>query len=460
MRNELSFEHCHHSSDPIVGCALEGVASVLAGIQGATIVIHSPQGCAATVAAALDLHEVDFTKRKVACTRLFETDIILGASGKLKQLVREADQKFGNPVLFVVGTCAADIIGEDLAGICRTLQPEIRGKLIPVSAGGFRGNYYDGIDMGLAELLPFIQKQDTRIPLGVNLIAPHASVNPTWWADLDWVVKVLEGFGLKVIARIAHDTPLGELEQAGKASANILLSHDAGYAFARKLEATHGIPLILADLPLPVGLANTSRWLKALTEHFGSAGLADFMIQAGEDKTADILRKRALMIIPRYRNCRVAVVADATFAVATLRMLFSELEMIPEVVLVRSDSPHARELLERECAELGIAPKVAFGVDGYQIHQTLRTCKVDAVLGSAWERYMAQEEGIRIAFDAFSPTNRDIYLDRAYFGYDGMLNLLEILGNDWETALRSREIQWQRYLERAPKSAEVSHVAV
>ena len=458
MRNELSFQHCDQSSDPIVGCALEGVASVLAGIQGASLVIHSPQGCAATVAAALDQHEVDFTKRKVACTRLFESDIILGASEKLEQLIREADQKFGNPVLFVVGTCAADIIGEDLEGICRNLQPEVKGKLIPISAGGFRGNYYVGIEMGLAALLPHIQKQASKLPLSVNLIAPHASANPTWWADLNWIAGILEGFGIKVVARIAHDTPFAEIEQAGRASANILLSHDAGQAFAKAFGSAHGIPLILSDLPLPVGLGNTARWLKALAAHFGASGLADFMIHAGEDNTADILRKRALMIIPRYRNCRVAVVADATFAIATLRMLFNELEMIPEVVLVRSDSPHARELLARECAELGISPQVAFGVDGYKIHKTLRDCKVDAVLGSAWERYMAQEEGIRIAFDAFTPTNRDIYNDRPYFGYDGMLNLLEIIGNDWETALRSREIQWELYSERAPRSGEVLRV--
>jgi len=61
---------------------------------------------------------------------------------------------------------------------------------------------------------------------------------------------------------------------------------------------------------------------------------------------------------------------------------------------------------------------------------------------------MAKEEGIRIAFDAFTPTNRDVYVDRAYFGYDGMVNLLEIIGNDWERALRSRDIQWDLYEER------------
>ncbi len=57
---------------------------------------------------------------------------------------------------------------------------------------------------------------------------------------------------------------------------------------------------------------------------------------------------------------------------------------------------------------------------------------MDAVIGSSWEKYMAEELGMKIAFDLFAPTNRDIYLDKAYMGYEGMLNMLEIIGNDWE----------------------------
>jgi nitrogenase molybdenum-iron protein alpha/beta subunit len=112
---ELKFANCDHSRDPIVGCALEGVASILAGIKGASMVIHSPQGCAATVGMAYDSHEIDFTRRKVACTRLFESDIVMGASQKLKDLIAEADKTFGAKSMFVVGTCAADIIGESLS---------------------------------------------------------------------------------------------------------------------------------------------------------------------------------------------------------------------------------------------------------------------------------------------------------------------------------------------------------
>jgi nitrogenase molybdenum-iron protein alpha/beta subunit len=178
--------------------------------------------------------------------------------------------------------------------------------------------------------------------------------------------------------------------------------------------------------------------------YFDKEEKVEEIIKAGEERVADVLRRRALMIIPRYRNLRIAVSADATFGIGLLRMLFEELEMIPELVLIRSNNHEAKKILERELQSLGISPAVAFGVDGYQIKKALQESKVDAVLGSSWEKYMAEELGIKIAFDLLSPTNRDVYLDRAYMGYEGMLNMLEIIGNDWERAFRSKKIEWEQ----------------
>jgi nitrogenase molybdenum-iron protein beta chain len=446
MSSGLTFENCDHSKDPIVGCALEGIANMVAGIKDVSIVIHSPQGCASTVAAGYDNHEVDFTKRKVGCTRLFESDIVMGASEKLKGLIREADQSFNPKVMFVVGTCAADIIGEDIEGLCNTLQPEIKAKLVPLLAGGFRGNAYDGLEMGLEVLLPFIKKRQTkrrgRKPRIVNIIAPQANVNPTWWADLQWVIQTLKSLRIKVQTVFTHSTSFEELEQAGEATANILLSHDIGYKFARKMEEIHNIPLILNDIPLPVGVKNTTRWLKALAAHFQIDNKVAPMISQGEEMVVDILRRRALMIIPRYRNCRIAVSADGTLGIGLVRMLFEELEMIPEVLLFRSAMRESRSILEKELQSMGLSPRVAFSADGYQIKHALSEVDTDAVIGSSWEKYMAEELGIKIAFDVFSPTNRETYLDKPYFGYEGMINMMEVIANDWERAFRSKHIHW------------------
>ncbi|MFW2488811.1 nitrogenase component 1 [Clostridium chromiireducens] len=442
MYDELKFSNCNHSKDPLIGCALEGVASVIAGIKDVSIVIHSPQGCSSTVASAFDSHEVDFTKRKVGCTRLFESDIILGAAEKLENLIKEADNTFNTKVMFVVGTCAADIIGEDIKGLCDSLQSEVKSKLIPVFAGGFRGNTYDGIDIGLKELLNFIEKSEDKIANTVNIIAPQGSINPTWWADLNWLKSSLDFLGIRVQTVIPYDISLEDLKDASKASANILLSQDVGYKFCKKMEEEFNIPLILNDIPLPIGLENTARWLRELGKYFKIEKRVEKLIKQGEDSVISILRRRALMIIPRYRNCKIAISADATMGIGLIRMLFKELEMIPELILLRSSNSEMSKILDKELKELCINPKVAFGVDGYQIKEALKSVYVDSIIGSSWEKYIGEEIGIKLSFDNFSPTNRDVYVDRAYMGYDGMLNILEIIGNDWERSYRSKEIDW------------------
>jgi nitrogenase molybdenum-iron protein alpha/beta subunit len=446
MLNELKFENCTSSHDPVVGCALEGVSNIIAGIRDISIVLHSPQGCASTVALGYDNHETDFTQRKVACTRLFETDIIMGATEKLRDLIFKANAAYKTKVMFVIGTCSADIIGEDIEGLCRQMQPKIGALLIPIYSGGFRGDFYAGMDIGLNTLLQFVHPWDgAKLPRTVNLIAPQASLNPTWWADLKWTESVLLAMDVEVHCVFPREVSIEEISKAAEASANILLTHDMGYAFVDKMENAFGVPTILHDLPLPIGLKNTARWLRALGEYFDRSAVAEQLIESGETRVTSTLRRRGLMIIPRYRNARIAISADASMTIGLVRMLFEELEMIPDLLLVRSNSKQARTVLETELKLLGIAPRAAFGIDGFKVKQSLADNDLDVIFGSAWEKYLAEELGIKVACDLLQPTNRTFYRDSAYFGYEGMINMLEILANDWEAAFRSKAIHWEQY---------------
>lgn len=444
MHQQLNHHELNHfSQDPVLSCALEGVANVLAGIKDVSIVIHSPQGCAATVGAAYDQHEIDFTKRKLACTRLFEKDIILGATEKLEHMIRTANENYKSEVMFVVGTCAADIIGEDMEAVCRMMQPEVDAKLIPIQAGGFRGSSYNGMDLGLQALFPLIKKASIKVNNSINLIAPQANSNPTWWADLDWVRKILGELDIYVQTVFTHETSLREIEEAGMAGANLLLSLEGGYQFAKKMEEEHEIPLIMSDLPQPIGLKNTGRWLRALGEYFGKVEEVEKIIVKEEKRVVNILRKRALMMIPRYRNCRIALSSDATIGISIIRMLFEELEMIPEVVLLKNCTSNAKEILESELCDMGLQPTLVLNADGYEIKKALELGSFDMLIGSAWEKYIGEEVGIKILVDVFEPTNRELYINESYYGYDGMLHLLQAFANDWERALRSKEIKWK-----------------
>jgi nitrogenase molybdenum-iron protein alpha/beta subunit len=251
--------------------------------------------------------------------------------------------------------------------------------------------------------------------------------------------------GVETHCVFPSDVSIEEISLASAASANIMLTHDMGYTFAREMEEKHDVPTILSDLPLPIGLKNTSNWLRSLGEYFDASAVSEQLIESGEAQVTGTLRRRGLMIIPRYRNAKVAVSADASMTIGLVRMLFEELEMIPDLLLVRSNSKQAKAVLDAELSNLGISPRVAFGVDGYKVKQALASSDLDAVFGSAWEKYLAEEIGTKVAFDLLQPTNRTYYRDSVYFGYEGMINMLEIVANDWEAALRSKSIRWEQY---------------
>jgi nitrogenase molybdenum-iron protein alpha/beta subunit len=446
MLSEIKQNHSKFSCDPMIGCALEGVSSVLCGIDDASIVVHSPQGCSVTVNSGYGSHGTNFFSHRSSSTRLLEKDIIMGAAGKLKNVIRQSVENYKSKTTFVLGTCAVDIIGEDIDEVCRSLQCELPSQLIPVMSGGFRGNYYEGIDFGLAQLFPIIEDR-TPIPDTVNIICPQVNMNPTWTADLEWVFRILKFMGISVNTVFTHKTTLESIKNSGRASANIVLSLDAGIDFAKRLEKEKKIPHILAGMPLPVGCTNTKNWIMAIGQYFHKEQSAGMLIETGENFLVSTLQEKARKAIPKYRHCRALISSDATYSISMLRMLYEEMELIPEVILVRSDNCYARSLLQKELETLHLSSDVSFLSDGYTIKQALVRYRPDIVFGSAWEFYLAEELGLKPAIDLFTPTNKTRYIGRSYFGYEGMINILEIIINDWNQQFRSKEIR-QDFFER------------
>jgi len=139
----------------------------------------------------------------------------------------------------------------------------------------------------------------------------------------------------------------------------------------------------------------------------------------------------------------LAVLADATLGVPLVRMAAEDLEMEPVVVGLRSKHPRALALLEKEAGALGVSPLIIPGMDVYQAKRSLAEHRPDAVLGSNIEKHFARELGIQYSFRVAYPESRFRMTDRAYFGYTGFLNLVEVMQNDWWDAFRSKKRRWK-----------------
>ncbi|HUX77968.1 MAG TPA: nitrogenase component 1 [Anaerolineae bacterium] len=434
-------QRCH---DPYLRCALYGAAQTALGVTGCCVLSHSPQGCHQLVEAAFGWQNADYTETLTLCTKLCEDEIVHGGEDLLARTILEA-RELDVPIMFVVTACGPEIVGDDIVAVCEDVRSQVDFQIVPIQCAGFRGDQNQGTDIALDAMLKHMVtggRDDRRIPRSVCLIAPHANANPTWMGDLAWVKQSLAQMGGTVLATLTHDTPLGEFQHVPLAQACIVLSHDAGQRAADYLAERYGIEQWCHGLPLPVGFTNTRRWLTELGRRLEAEQEAQRLIAQGEKVVVETCRRKWLEQSGMHR-APAAVVADATVGVPLLRLLTEDLEMLPTLICLRSGQAGTRKMLERELEELGLCVKVLYDTDVYQSKMALAQVQPEIVLGSNIERHAVEELGIPFVIQLVNPIARFRMINRAYFGYTGLLNLIETIQNDWLDRYRSKQRRYQ-----------------
>jgi nitrogenase molybdenum-iron protein alpha/beta subunit len=431
---------CH---DPYLRCALYGAAQTALGVTGCCVLSHSPQGCYQLVEAAFGWQNADYTETLTLCTKLCEDEIVHGGEEVLARTILEA-QELDVPIMFVVTACGPEIVGDDIVAVCEDISSQVSFQIVPIQCAGFRGDQNHGTDIALDTILRRMvtDGHDHRIPHSVCLIAPHANANPTWMGDLAWVKGVLAQLGATVLATLTHDTALSDFQKVPMAEGCLVLSHDAGQKAADYLAERYGIEPWCRGLPLPVGFTNTRNWLTELGKRLGAEVEAQRLIVQGEQMVVETCRRKWLEQSGVHR-APAAIVADATLGIPLLRLITEDLEMIPRLVCLRSGQTGTQEMLERELAELGLNARVVTNADVYQSKTALAEVKPEIVLGSNIERYAVEELGVPFVLQLVNPIARFRMIDRAYFGYAGMLNLIESIQNDWLDRYRSKQRRYK-----------------
>lgn len=434
-----SAERCH---DPYLRCAFYGAAQTALGVTGGCVLAHSPQGCYQLIDTAFAWQDADYTETLTLCTKLCEDEIVHGGEEVLARTILEA-RELEVPILFVISSCGPEIVGDNIAAVCEDIRPQVDFEIVPIKCPGFCGDQNEGTDIALEAIIKRLVAGDKpKVPASVCLIAPHANSNPTWTGDLAWVKGVLSQMGVRVSATLTHDTALSEFKEVASAEGCLVLSHDAGQKAADYLIEKFGLEQFCKGLPLPVGFTNTRRWLRELGGRFNVSKVAERLIAEGEQMVVEQCRRKGLEQFFMHR-APAAIVADATVGIPLLHFITEDLEMIPRLLCLRSCLPEAKGILEEELKGLNISPRVLDNADVYQSKLALSQVKPEVVFGSNIERHAVEELDIPFVFRLVNPTSRFRTIDREYFGYVGMLNLIEFIQNDWLDRYRSKERRYK-----------------
>jgi len=409
MERDILLEHVTSACiDPYLRCAFYGACQTAFGFENACVIAHSPQGCQLSADVAFRWQQADYTMTEVLCTKLCEDEIVHGGEDTLRKTILDA-QAYDVPLVFVVSACGPEIVGDNIQSVAEEMESTVDFQIVPIAAPGFLGSQYKGVDIALETLIKRFsadkENEKEKRENTVCILAPHASGNPTW---------------------MSCETCL-------------VLSHDAGLQAAQLLQ-NHKIEWLCKDIPLPIGVENTRNFLKLLGTRFDSEKEIENIIQKGEQTVIQNLRRRGLQV-EFFNKISAAVVADSTIGIPSLRFLTEDLEMIPELVLLRSDN--GRTLAEEEIKTLQINPEFKCGVDVYQVKEYLKTVNPTCVVGSNIERHLAQELTIPLSFEIVYPVLEYRMTDRQYFGYRGMLNLIEIIQNQWRNKWKSKRKRYK-----------------
>lgn len=264
-----SFSQC-------LGCSTSNAACTVVLVQDAAVISHGPVGCSSC------LHEFDFTyrvnsplrgienptQRKIFSTNLQEKDTVYGGDAKLERTIREVYERTKANVIFVITTCAAGIIGDDVESVCNDMEDELGVPVVAIFCEGFRSKMWTtGFDAGYHGIArKLIEQPKVRRKDMINVIN-------FWGSDIfsEWFAP----FGAKPNYLTPYST-LESLKHSGEAAATIQACSTLGSYLGAALEQEFGVP----ELPAapPYGIAQTDRWFRALGKVLGKEDVAEQVI--------------------------------------------------------------------------------------------------------------------------------------------------------------------------------------
>lgn len=223
-------------------------------------------------------------ENRLFATHMKEDDVIMGCTETLEQAIMEVDKWTSPKAIFVVASSVSAIIGTDLKGVCKSIQPKVSAKLFALENGGFRGDYTAGVKIAYDILFKNMLDEKTEKLDNTYNILGASLYSYRMRSDINEIKDLMkDSFNYDVIATLCVDTSEEIIRNSVKAKLNIVISFEA-LELAKYMKEVYDIPYIYGA---PYGYTGTLEWLKKISE------LMDTTIN---DKVTHGLMKRIISI--------------------------------------------------------------------------------------------------------------------------------------------------------------------
>lgn len=397
--------------NPVSGCFIGGPLRSIILFRDAVAILHGPAGC-----GNYEYVECSVLKPydNLVCTQMNEQDALLGGEERLQAAIREVVERFRPGMIGVIGTCTSAINGDDIEGICQSLEEEMGIPIMGFPASGFRHRTWNlGSEESFNRL---IDRMRPATPEEVN----RGSINfinfpvlPRHWIEILHLLPYLQRLGIRLNAHVPASSTFAEfLERFPRAELNVMRCTGVGMILAEYAEKQLGIPYL--RIPKPVSLAYTERFLRELAAFFGRQEAAEALIREERERIGPRLER----VRAKLSGKRIAITCGSGKNIA-LAQLATELGM--EVVYLSpwKVDPLYHELLEEWTEQSGQDPEVMAEGSVYEHEAILSRLRPDLFVGIAEEIPFVARLGI--------PALEFMYLPAQLCGFEGVVQVGEWL---------------------------------
>ncbi|MDR2755376.1 MAG: hypothetical protein LBC20_06685 [Planctomycetaceae bacterium] len=392
-------------------CQLLPATAILTSLQDCVVIVHGAVGCGGAVhalGASVRLGQFNSGDKNPKgalwlSTNLNENDVVSGGEEKLKRTIVEADKRYRPSAIIVLSTCVPGIIGDDIDGVADALKEQVSATLLPIHCEGFKtkimATAYDAIFHSFLRNM-MDGKDETEFRVYDNEIAVTAeklrrrrlvnllNISSMTGPDQKELMRLLSKLGLEVnmLPCDAHPDAF-RLAPFAALSIGVCPTHDD--YFMTYLEQKFGVPFVGGQMP--IGIENTSRWLRQIAVKLGLTDAAERIIKSETDELNQALKP----LLSHLKGKRVMLSAGEMRTLATA-VLLQELGM--EILAVRPyhyDEFGGTEIEKLETINPNIRINVATAQPFEAVNILYRT-KPDLYVGHNCDNIWAAKCGVSI----------------------------------------------------------------
>ncbi|MDI3326937.1 MAG: nitrogenase molybdenum-iron protein subunit beta [Alicyclobacillaceae bacterium] len=434
---ELNLQRTDFLINPAKACQPLGGILAAIGFRNTLPLVHGSQGCVAYFRSHFSRHYKE--PFPAVSSSMTEDAAVFGGMNNLREALQNAMALYRPEMIAICTTCMAEVIGDDLGSFITDYREE--GSIpedfpLPwANTPSFVGSHIIGYDNMMRAILAD-QAKGRRAEGNekINIIPGF----DTYTGNLREIKRLLDRMGVSYTllgdtsdaldapatgeyVMYPGGTPLEELRGAAKAKATVALQR---YSTKRTMQLAADRWKQEAVVCVPMGIRGTDEFLQTISRLTGKPIPEEIRQERGRAVDA-MLDSHAYT-----HGRRVAMIGDPDILLGVTAFLL-EVGAEPVHIVCTNGDAEFKEEMERLLATspYGASAKVWVGYDMWHLRSLVFTEPVDLLIGNSYLKQLALEADIplvRIGFPIFDRHHLHRY---PIIGYQGALNMLQMIVN-------------------------------